>query len=171
MPKRVDRTAICLKMASDLGRMCALDEAGMLEKQAGILEGLVAKTAPWWVPAGAGAVIGGPEHRLEGLLAGAGIGALGRRIGRHLAARQARQLIGKTKGLPEWLYDPATKDKIILETLRTHPTTSNIWKHLGPAVPQYEWAGTLLGGIPASMLVTHLAKAQQGARSPFVGAY
>lgn len=171
MPRQTDRTAICLKMASDLGRMCALDEAGVLEKRAGIFESLVTKTAPLWVPAGAGAVIGGPEHRLEGLIAGLGMGALGRRVGRHLATRQARQLIGKTKNLPEWLYDPATKDNIVLETLRSHPKAQNIWKHLGPALPQYEWAGTLLGGIPASMLVTHLAKAQQGTGSPFAGAY
>lgn len=72
-----------LELAFEVGLSHAFEEAG-LSKEAGLesrIGGLLGRTSKYWAPATAGAVIAGPEQRMEGAAAGLGLGILGKRIG------------------------------------------------------------------------------------------
>lgn len=140
----------CLRMAADLGRMRALDETGLL-KTAGMLDRLLESSAGVWAPAGIGYVMGGPEHRLEGTLAGAFGGHLGRRFLRGLNMKELRKAVEIEPALSKYR---ALGDRDLLSRLRTSSAiqTSPELEHIKeflPTLRRYEGLGSLAGGALA----------------------
>lgn len=147
LPERVKKA--CLEVAVDMGRMRAFDELDM-SKEAGFIENLLLKYAPLWAPAGAGAVIGGPEHRFEGALAGLGGGALGARLMRSMALRHTPGL-SKFKGMvgkPTQLRGMLSKEPELAEQLGS--------------LEKSEWLGRLGGGAGGG----YLAHKMLGSQAP-----
>jgi len=143
--------ATFLKMANDLGRMRALDERGLL-KTAGVLDALLSgRTAATLLPAGLGYVLGGPEHRMEGAVAGALGSHLGRRFLRGLNVKELRKAI---EIQPSLAKHRSLGDYELLSKLRSNaavqgsPELAHIKKFL-PTVQNYEGVGSLAGGALA----------------------
>jgi hypothetical protein len=140
--------AVCLKMAADLGRIRALDEKGLL-KTAGILDNVIERGMSMWLPAGLGYVMGGPEHRLEGALAGAAGGHLGKRFARGLGLRELRKVVNSNALTSN--YHGAT-DRALLRGIhadpifRKNPELANMRSEFLPLLRQYEGLGGLVGG-------------------------
>lgn len=135
-----------LKMATDLGRMRAFDEA-RLSKTSGILESVALKAAPYWVPASMGYVLGGPEHRMEGALAGLGLGAVGSGLGRFAGVRQLRNIVRKSPQFEKFRH---LDDLALLRELKRAPAGSGLNELRGdilPLIDQYRWGGRLGGGL------------------------
>lgn len=140
----------CLQMAVDLGRMRALDEKGLL-KTAGMLDRLLESSAGIWAPAGLGYIMGGPEHRLEGALAGALGGHLGRRFLRGMNIKELRKAVGIEPALAKY---QTLGDRELLSRLRasaavqSSPEMAHIKEFL-PTLRRYEGLGSLAGGALA----------------------
>ena len=138
----------CLKAAVLMGQMRALDENRML-KEAGVIESLLVKYAPLWAPAGLGAALGGPEHRLEGAAAGLGGGILGTRLMRSIALKQTPELAQFAK----LLQRPETLHKVIAKK----PELS---EQLG-ALEKSEWLGRLTGGAGGGLAAHKILSPQK----------
>lgn len=146
LPERVKKS--CLDAAFNMGRMRAFDEIGMLKKEAGVIENLLLKYAPYWAPAGLGAYFGGPEHRFEGAVAGLGAGAMGTRLMRSMAVRHTPEL-SKLKtliGKPEKLRRTLGKDPELAGQLGT--------------LEKSEWLGRLGGGAGGGYLAHKMLDSQ-----------
>jgi len=140
LPEHVKKA--CLKAAFVMGQMCAL------EKEAGMIENLILKYAPYWAPAGLGAYFGGPEHRFEGALAGLGAGALGTRFMRSMAVRHTPEL-SKFKDL-------ISKPEKLRRVLGKEPELA---PQLG-ALEKSEWLGRLGGGAGGGYLAHKVLESQ-----------
>lgn len=140
--------ATCLRMAADLGRARALDEKGLL-KTAGVLDKVVERGTSMWLPAGLGYVMGGPEHRLEGAIAGGLGGHLGKRFARGLGLRELRKAVSSNARAAN--YHGATNEAL-LHGIRTDPIfrktpeLANMQSEFLPMLRQYEGLGGLVGG-------------------------
>lgn len=82
LPEKVKKTRkqAALITAYNIGFQQALRENN-LEKNAGLVGGLLSKSAPYWIPALAGAAFMGPQNWQTGALLGLAGGALGKHIG------------------------------------------------------------------------------------------
>lgn len=180
LPERVKKAH--LRLAFTLGRRQAFEEA---TKEAGLESGvasLLGRTAPLWAPAVAGGVVAGPEHRLEGSLAGLGLGILGKRIG--------------LAGLRRGMFDPGELQKAmsaakLRETAQGYkkltkvPMESRAYKSINRALgeegaPQFwenvaamkarspaaAWGGRIAGGLGGGLLAKELLSQKPGS-SPF----
>ncbi len=139
-----------LKMAADLGRICALDDSGLL-KTSGFLGNILERSTVSLLPAGLGYVAAGPEHRLEGAVAGALGGRLGRRFLRGSNIKALRKAV-RTEPVLAKHRDLA--DRELLSALRASkmvkesPGLTHIREFL-PAMGKYEGVGSLAGGTLA----------------------
>jgi hypothetical protein len=165
--KKRSKTAVLLKMAADLGRMRALDKAGLLK-----IAGSALTAAKWGLPALAGAYVAGPEHRFEGALGGAALGHVGRKAGKYLAGRGAgfaprtagsggmawlKKNQGIDMGKLQQLASKGRVDPGVLERMLDYR------KYYDPA----KWGGTLAGGAGAGYTIDQFAN--QGNQGPSMG--
>jgi hypothetical protein len=159
LPERVSKKAH-LQLAFEIGKEQALREAG-IEKEAGIesrLGNVLQRTAHLWAPAAAGGVVAGPEHRMEGALAGLGLGILGKRIGRGTLSRgifdphEVALAEEAAKLAPE-----SAKYRAIIKGLGERaPEFEKGLKTLRAQGPMFEWGGRLAGGLGGGYLANKL---------------
>ncbi|RLC88617.1 MAG: hypothetical protein DRJ03_01725 [Chloroflexi bacterium] len=167
MPVSAEKRSVFLKMATDLGRMCALDERGLL-KTAGILNTLLDQGTSIWLPAGLGYIMGGPGHRIEGAVAG----GLGGRLGARLLRKGAlHELRGVLKQQPNTGRYRGTTDREVLRGLhgdpifQKSPELAAMKQDFLPLLRQYEGLGSLAGGALAGLGIGK-ALSSQGVSQP-----
>ena len=149
-----------LRMATDLGRMKAFAEM-RLSKTGSILEQIALKTAPYWVPASMGYVLGGPEHRMEGALAGLGLASVGSGLGRFMGVRQLRNIVRKSPQFEKYRH---LDDLALLRELKHAPAGSSLKELRGdilPLIDQYRWGGRLGGGFLGGFGMRKALEAQE----------
>ena len=148
-------------------------------KEAGLesrIGGLLGRTAHAWAPAAAGGVAAGPEHRMEGALAGAGLGILGKRMGLGALRRgmfdpadlqkamRASKLpeTGRGYGKLTGLGEGSRKYKRISKELGEE--APEFWKNVSSMktqAPLYSWGGRLAGGVGGGLLAKELLSGGQ----------
>jgi hypothetical protein len=170
------RTEWLLKVARDLGRMRALDEAG-LSKTANVFESLFDTGTRWALPLGlpavAGAALAGEGHRQEGAVGG----LLGGMAGRQLFKGQATRILGSApvrKLMARAGGDAATarhilsgRDPKFLTPLlqETGETAQSLEAALTNAENQSIWATRGIGGVAGGLGAKALTGGFEGSGS------
>lgn len=143
LPERLHKKGeMMFRLAMDLGKLAALRNAG-LDKNASLLESLgftgLKTIAPLLVPAAAGAIIGGPDRRIEGAVAGGIGGMLGSRLLRGHLSRIMSSSPAVQKALHAADYDVAKAFKSLAADPR-------LQEELLASSQRAAWAGRLGGG-------------------------
>lgn len=168
--KKMTKKSMLIKMATDLGRMHAI------EKNAGLLDQLISgatKHVGWWAPAAGGAILAGPGYRGEGALAGLLAGRLGARAAKAYGLRglkggakffehpgapayhEAARQIGRGEAVR--ILDPSTQKAVAtLVEEGGLPAAQRMLRHYGQGGAV---GGGLLGGYAAGRLL--------GAQNPY----
>ena len=105
--------------------------------------------------------MGGPEHRMEGALAGLGVGAVGSNLGRLMGVRQLRNIVRKSSQFEKYRH---LDDIALLRKLKHAPIGSRLDKLRGdmlPLIDQYRWGGRLGGGFLGGLGIGKALEAQE----------
>lgn len=146
--------------------------AGGIESLAG---GLASKLAPVLLPAGLGAYAAGPEHRMEGAIGGAALGALGKRLAPKLLRKamftnpksleMSRQLTGSGVSEGSRAYK-RIQDALGDETPAFIKSLTSFKEHTPAAI----WGGRALGGAGGGLAVKELFGNQTASHAPYINA-
>ena len=152
---------------------------GVLSKEAGmegILGGLGSKLAPVLLPAGLGAYAAGPEHRMEGAIGGAALGAVGKRLAPELMRKamftSPRQLGLAQRHAGRHIPEGSRAYKKLHKALgeETPGFVENLMRHQ-KNIPNAEWGGRALGGLGGGLAAKELlGDTRSSLQAPYIQA-